>query len=81
MKALITSLILLLQLTCYSQIYKVEINKWSKFSHPKHLTLHQAIEQDSVKTEFTKIGTAQYTFNLNTKEITLISQNECRCYL
>ena len=81
MKILLTLIISLLSTITHSQIYTVEITKWSKYHHSKNLTLHQAIFQDSVRTIFTKTGIATYTINLDTKEIVMIgSQNEIKTF-
>ena len=75
MKILLTLIISLLSTITHSQIYTVEIRKWSKYHHPGDLTLHQAILSNSVKTIFTKTGIATYTINFDTKEIVMIGSN------
>ena len=72
MKIFLSSLFVLISFIVNSQIIEVKIEEWSKYSHPENMTLHTAMELDSVITTYTGIGKAIYTFNLNTNEIVMV---------
>lgn len=79
MKILTTILSVLICTFLNSQVIEVKIEKWSKYSHPKTMTLHMAMMSDSVKTVYTKIGMGTYTINFETQEIVMVGeQNEIK---
>ena len=65
MKTNLSSLLLFMSLIVNSQIIDVKIDKMTKFSHSENLTLHNAIESDSL----TYLGSwdvnVKYVFDLN----------------
>ena len=65
MKTILSSLLLYMSLIVNSQIIDVKIDKMTKFSHSENLTLHNAIESDSL----TYLGSwdvnVNYVFDLN----------------
>lgn len=79
MKILATILLGLVSTFLNSQIIEVKIEKWSKYSHPKTMTLHVAMISDSVETLYTKTGMGNYTINFDTQEIVMVGyQNEIK---
>jgi len=65
MKTILTSLLILISLIVNSQIIEINIDKLSKYSHSENITLHNAIENNSL----TYLGTwdvnVKYVFDLD----------------
>jgi hypothetical protein len=65
MKTILSSLLILISFIVNSQIIDIKIDKMTKFSHSENLTLHSAIESDSL----TYLGSwdvnVNYVFDLN----------------
>jgi hypothetical protein len=65
MKTILTSFLIFISLVANSQIIEVNIAKLTKYSHSENLTLHSAIESDSL----TYLGSwdvkVNYVFDLN----------------
>ena len=65
MKTILSSFLIFISLVANSQIIEVKIAKLSKYSHSENLTLHSAIESDSL----TYLGSwdvkVNYVFDLN----------------
>ena len=65
MKTILSSLLILISIVVKSQIIEVKIDKMTQYSHLENLTLHSAIESDSL----TYLGTwdvkVNYVFDLN----------------
>jgi len=65
MKTILSSLLIIISLIVNSQIIEVKIDKMTKYSHSENLTLHSAIESDSL----TYLGSwdvnVNYVFDLN----------------
>jgi hypothetical protein len=72
MKTIFASLLTLLSFVGSSQIIEVSIERWGNYSHPETMTLHTAMEMDSVTTSPTRIGMTVYTFNFTTNEIVMV---------
>jgi hypothetical protein len=72
MKTIFASLLTLLSFVGSSQIIEVSIERWGNYSHPETMTLHTAMEMDSVITSPTRIGMTVYTFNFTTNEIVMV---------
>ena len=72
MKTFLSSLFVLISFIVNSQIIEVKIEEWGEYSHPETMTLHSAMELDSVTTSLTRIGSATYTFNLNSDKLVVV---------
>ena len=72
MKKVLTVLLMFLGLSLNSQIIEVSIHVWSNYSHPQSMTLHTAIELDSLTTIKTVKGNTTYTFNFFENEIVMV---------
>ncbi len=72
MKAQLTILVAFITSAVSAQIIEVSIEKWANYSHPETMTLHTAMELDSVETSLTRIGKTIYTFNFSANEIKMV---------
>jgi len=65
MKTILSSLLILISLVVKSQIIEVKIDKMTQYSHSENLTLHSAIESDSLTYLCTWDVKVIYVFDLN----------------
>jgi hypothetical protein len=65
MKTIFTSLLILISLIANSQIIEFKIDRLSKYSHSKNITLHNAIETDSLTYLGSWIVNIKYVFDLD----------------
>lgn len=69
MKTIFTTLLLIITSTLNSQIITCKISRWTEFTMPENMSLHDATIQDSVISTATYTGELIYRFNLNDKSI------------
>ena len=65
MKTILSSLFILFSLVVSSQIIVVKIDKMTKYSHSENITLHTAIENDSLSYLGSWIVNIKYVFDLD----------------
>ena len=65
MKTILTSLLILISLIVNSQIIVVKIDKLTKYSHSENITLHTAIENNSLSYLGTWDVNVKYVFDLD----------------
>lgn len=56
----------------HSQVIQVDMTSWCDYEHPKSMTLHTAMNLDSVTTTQCWKGDIKLTFNIQTSTITII---------
>jgi len=69
MKTFLSSLFILISLIVNSQIIEVKIERWTNYNFPGNISLHDAIEKDSVNSIATYTGSVTYVFDLDKKLI------------
>jgi hypothetical protein len=72
LKKKLVYLFLILTGYVHSQVIQVNINTWCDYEHPKSMTLHTAMNLDSVTTIQCWKGHIELTFNFQTATITII---------
>ena len=71
----IFTLLFLLTLTVSSQVVTVTMKRWTTFDFPGNLSLHDALDKDSVNSKSTFTGQMVYIFDLDNKVISMSSDN------
>jgi hypothetical protein len=69
MKTILSFLFILISLVVNSQIIEVKIKRWTNYNFPGNISLHEAIEKDSVNSIVTYTGNVTYVFDLDKKVI------------